>query len=108
MKKTYKSRESSQLVGANYLIHSEHVNKLVGEVLTFIEAMGLKESQESSAKDILKQKIRDIMDYKLYVPDGLAGVCLDAMYDEQNHKHNADTPLTEDRMSYELTMEIKD
>ncbi len=40
-----------------YMLPTYVLDNLVGRVLTIIEAMGLKDSQEKSAKDIIRQEI---------------------------------------------------
>ncbi len=49
--------------GYGLVISSESPEYLVGRILTIIEAFGLKDTQEKSAKDLLRKEVYDILSY---------------------------------------------
>ena len=54
-------KERDRGYGSGLVISSEVPDYLVGRVLTVVEALGLKESQEKSVKDILKNEIYGLL-----------------------------------------------
>jgi len=52
-----KSKDAQLGMGSGYVITNDQVNNLIGRLLTLIETLGLKDKQEKSFKDILKQEI---------------------------------------------------
>lgn len=58
MEKSFKSSDERNIgYGSAYVISSSRPDRLVGRVLTIIEALGLPDKQENSLKDILRQEI---------------------------------------------------
>jgi hypothetical protein len=56
MKKTFRNEGVCRGQSSN-LITASDVDKLVGKLLTIIETIGLKEQQEKSLKDIIRQEV---------------------------------------------------
>lgn len=61
--------------GDAYLIGISTPNNLVGRILTIVDALGLKDTQEKSLKNILEQEIWKTFDTQgwdcMYIPDEL-------------------------------------
>jgi hypothetical protein len=59
MEKTIKSekRVTGIRMTSGVVLSSDKVNYLVGRLLTIIDAMGLEENQEKSAKDLIKNEV---------------------------------------------------
>lgn len=53
--------------GEGYVISRWTVPNLQGKLLTFIESIGLRDTQEKAVKDIISQIIWDTMDEAQYV-----------------------------------------
>lgn len=56
-KKTVKSKDQEVHGSEGYIMPVHYIDHLVGKVLTLIEAIGLKDGQEKSIKDLVKQEI---------------------------------------------------
>lgn len=54
--------------GEGYVTDSDIGNRLVGNIMEIIEALGLPEKQEQSFKSIVNKKIWDIISRGLYIP----------------------------------------
>jgi len=52
-----KSSESRWGIPGAYAVQEEQINRLIGELLTIVDALGLRESQQKSAKDLVMQKV---------------------------------------------------
>ena len=62
-----------------YLVHDYHVGNLVGKILTLIESLGLKDTQEKATKDIAREFI-----YSLYQCNYLPSEAVDAAMEIAN------------------------
>lgn len=58
-KKTIKSVENELGYGSGYVITDNELNHLSGRLLTLIETLGLKDKQEKSIKDLVRQEVRN-------------------------------------------------
>lgn len=73
MKITKNSKDSQWGIHGAFAVEDSQINHLLGELLTVIDALGLKENQEKSVKDIIKQKVwssfsgEDYIDGKIIV-----------------------------------------
>lgn len=77
MKITSKSSELKIGVGSCYLKNSETVEFLIGRVLTIIDTLGLKDKQDKSVKDLIKQEIRSYFREEDWINQELASVIVD-------------------------------
>lgn len=65
------------------VIYDYQIRELEGRLLTFIEALGLRESQEKSAKDIFRDVFYSIMyQQTVWVSGPVIGPAVTAAYDE--------------------------
>lgn len=72
MEKTIKSSDERSIgYGSAYVISSSKPDRLVGRVLTIIEALGLSEKQENSLKDLLRQEIYNVLELETWIPGSL-------------------------------------
>lgn len=67
MKITHKSSESNRGVHGAFVLEQNNVDQMVGELLTLIDALGLKEKQEKSLKDLVRQKIWNTVSNAFYI-----------------------------------------
>lgn len=101
------SNSSGTLMGGGYIFSGHGVDHLVGRVLTHIETLGLRESQEKAIKDLLKQEIwapfNSMQSGLVYVEEQLENVIRSVQY--QATKVNSQLG---GRPEYTLTVEIED
>ena len=72
MEKSFKSSDERSIgCGSAYVISSNRPDRLVGRVLTIIEALGLPEKQENSLKDILRQEIYNELGLETWISGSL-------------------------------------
>lgn len=77
MKKVIASSVGSTHYPAGHLLEEGVVDQLIGKLCTVIDACGLKDSQEKSIKDLIKQTVRERFSEDwgaMYVPGELNGV----------------------------------
>lgn len=53
---------------SGYILDNYHIEHLTGRLLTLIEALGLRESQEKSLKDLVKQEVWKLTDGCFIIP----------------------------------------
>lgn len=72
---------------SSYLVNGYTVDHLVGRVLTLIETLGLKDSQEKAVKDLVRQEIWQPFnnDFAQYVSGDFAAVIRDTLYQVKNY-----------------------
>ena len=70
LKITLKSSEAQFGIGEGFVLPNHALEYLVGRLLTLVEAFGLNERQEKSAKELVKQEVYgSVRDYKLVESD---------------------------------------
>jgi hypothetical protein len=82
-----KSKDSLRGVHGAYVLEEHNVNHLIGQLLTFVDSLGLPEKQERAVCDILKQKIWETMTGAFYINGKILCLAEDMdweLKDEQN------------------------
>lgn len=74
-----KSRDDNVSSGLGYLLYQHNINNMLGKVLTLVETLGLKESQEKSMKELVKQEIWNSVEGSV-IPEKLSSVAADMCY----------------------------
>lgn len=100
------SNGSGSVEGGGYIFSGHMVDHLVGRVLTHIETLGLRESQEKAIKDLLKQEIwapfNGLQSGIIYVDESLERVIRSVQYQAREIKSRLVKGV-----EYTLTVEIE-
>lgn len=97
MEKIIKSSDDMGVgYGSAYVIYSGIPDRLVGKILTIIEALGLQEKQENSLKDILRQEIYRTLDLDTWIPPQLHNVVKEfVIWHEKENPHGGPVPVSD-------------
>ena len=72
-----KSSDNQLGIGPGYIVSGNTFDYLIGRLLTLIEAIGLKETQEKSLKDLIRQEVwGSVRDHNYVESDLLTSVNL--------------------------------
>ena len=78
--------------GAVVLSEATH-SYLIGRLLTLIDALGLKESQEKSVKDLISQEVHHAWDRAIYIPPDIHNA-IQKFSRELKDKQNGNVPFS--------------
>lgn len=100
------SGSSGTAIGGGYIFSGNRVDHLIGRVLTHIETLGLRESQEKAIKDLLKQEIwapfNGLHNDLSYVDEQLETVIRNVQ-----HQARSENNVLGGRPEYTLTVEVE-
>lgn len=77
--------------GAGYVVSTDIVKVVEGRVLTIVEALGMKETQEKSAKDLMRAAIWNVISENSFWIDSDTHTKL--MLEWESHKGTSNVPI---------------
>ena len=76
MSKKQSSQETPEIFNGGYLLKNWNIQNLEGRLLTIIESLGLRESQEGAVKNIIQQEM-----WKLYELEPISDKICEDIYE---------------------------
>lgn len=94
-----KSQDSLMSLHGAYVLEEHNVNNLIGQLLTFIDSLGLPEKQERAVCDILKQRIWEAMTGAFYINGKVLCLAKDIDWEirDENNQLRSSGTTKEDR-----------
>ena len=88
-----KTKKSSDLSwGFGYAVSSDTPNRIIGNVLTLVEVLGLTEKQERPFKDLITQRVWDAFNDGISLSDETHTELRERYYKEQDEARMANRP----------------
>lgn len=100
--------------GSGYVVQEESPNHLIGRLLTLVETCGLKETQEKSLKDLIRQEVwsqftseRGAVYINNSLNDEIQRVIYEIQVERRKEDYHSGLPSGEGMYNYEFTITKK-